>query len=116
MSEHLNIEYIEYYKNLRKNYVNDIERKLKDVFKSTIVYKIRAVASADQESKLGADLDLRVNPSPKKPIYIQKLEFQRVKITRYRTGAHKLKIELNHRNPLYQEKIDYASVIALYKH
>ena len=48
-------------------------------------------ALSDLDSRLGTYLT--INPSLSKPAYQDKLEFQRVCISRYRTGSHNLKIE-----------------------
>ena len=40
-----------------------------------------------------------MNPSFAKPTYEEKLEFQRVTVSRYRTGAHNLMIEKGRRPP-----------------
>ena len=42
---------------------------------------------------------LEVNPTLTKPVYDDILEFQRIEKTRYRTGAHNLKIETGRRPP-----------------
>ena len=54
-------------------------------------------AEINENSKLGAYL--AVNPRLEKPRYNDKLEFQRVIITRYRCGAHNLLIEKGRRPP-----------------
>ena len=59
--------------------------------------KIRTAALHDEDSKLGTYL--MTNPRLAKPIYERKLEFQRVCITRYRTGSHNLRIEKDRRLP-----------------
>ena len=71
-------------------------KSLETAFKTTSERKIRAAADADTDSRLGAYL--LVNPTLVKPSYTDKMEFQRVCITRYRTGSHNLKIEAG-RNP-----------------
>ena len=58
--------------------------------KSTCERKIRAAAS-DADSRLGTYLV--INPSLSKPVFEDKLEFQRACISRYRTGSHDLHIE-----------------------
>ena len=54
-------------------------------------------AGTDDRSRLGAYL--MINPTLTKPIYDDKLEFQRVVISRYRCGAHNLMIEKGRRQP-----------------
>ena len=60
-------------------------------FKSSFERKIQGAAGGDGDSRLGTYL--LVNPTLVKPVYVEKMEFQRVCITRYRTGSHNLKIE-----------------------
>ena len=87
-----NCSFVKYYKNLEESYTNtdDCEKKLVDDFKTTYKTKIIA-ASNDRDSRLGTYLS--INPSLSKPEFKDKLEFQRVCISRYRTGSHNLKIE-----------------------
>ena len=49
------------------------------------------------DSKLGTYFS--INPNFTKPMYDGKLEFQRISITRYRTGSHNLRIEKDRRLP-----------------
>ena len=87
-----NCSFVKYYKNLEESYTNtdECEKKLVDDFKTTFETKITA-ASNDRDSRLGTYLS--INPSLSKPEFKDKLEFQRVCISRYRTGSHNLKIE-----------------------
>ena len=87
-----NCKYIKYYKHLQESYPSTLECKeqLTAEFKTTFENKIRASAG-DVDSRLGSYLV--VNPSLSKPLFSDKLEFQRVCISRYRTGSHDLKIE-----------------------
>ena len=42
---------------------------------------------------------MTINPDLRKPCFQDKLEFQRICISRYRTGSHNLLIEKGRRNP-----------------
>ena len=70
--------------------VEECEEKLVEVFKTSYENKIKHAAD-DRDSRLGTYLT--INPSLSKPEFDDKLEFQRVCISRYRTGSHNLKIE-----------------------
>ena len=87
-----NCNFIKYYKHLGERYPNIEEcgTALISDFKTSFETKVRA-ASTDLDSRLGTYLT--INPSLSKPAYQDKLEFQRVCISRYRTGSHNLKIE-----------------------
>ena len=87
-----NCKYVKYYKHLEESYPSTLECKeqLTAEFKTSFENKIRASAG-DVDSRLGTYLV--VNPSLSKPLFSNKLEFQRVCISRYRTGSHDLKIE-----------------------
>ena len=87
-----NCSYLKYYKELDEKYSNsdDCGKKMIEDFKSTYESKIRT-ASSDIDSRLGTYLT--INPSLSKPEFKEKLEFQRVCISRYRTGSHNLQIE-----------------------
>ena len=94
-----NTPYINFYKRLTDIYENPtncqkvmtqtIRRKMKD--------KITLATENDEDSKLGTYLS--INPSLDKPLYVGKLEFQRIIVTRYRTGSHNLRIERDRRIP-----------------
>ena len=62
-----------------------------------MIETIRTAAQQKVNSKLGTYM--LINPNFEKPTYIDKLEFQRVSITRYRTGSHNLMIEKGRRPP-----------------
>ena len=85
--------YIRYYKHLQQTFTTaaDCVASLKADFESSLQRKIRAAANEDSDSRLGTYL--LVNPTLVKPSYVEKMEFQRVCVTRYRTGSHNLKIE-----------------------
>ena len=85
--------YIKYYKQITQQYTN--AEKYAEEFgrnlKSTRESKIRAAAAADEASRLGTYFT--INPTLCQPNFDGKLEFQRVLITKYRTGSHNLRIE-----------------------
>ena len=86
-------KYIKHYKHLVQKYTDpdkctDI---LSNEFRNTFVAKIRSTADLDINSRLGTYA--YINPSLTQPSFENKLEFQRVIITRYRTGSHNLRIE-----------------------
>ena len=85
--------YVKYYKSLLHDYENpnNCTNVMKDDFLNTCHTKIRNAAAVDGDSRLGAYL--RVNPLLSNPTIDGKLEFQRVCITRYRTGSHNLRVE-----------------------
>ena len=85
--------YIRYYNQLQHRYtsVDNCANLLNNNFKSTYESKIRTTAMNDSNSRLGTYLT--INPTLSKPSYVNKLEFQRVMVTRYRTGSHNLRIE-----------------------
>ena len=85
--------YIRYYKQLQQTFTTPGEcvESMKATFKTTFEGKIRAAADDDSDSRLGAYF--LVNPALVKPTYNEKMEFQRVCVSRYRTGSHNLKIE-----------------------
>ena len=85
--------YITYYKNLQQTYTDTkmCDKTLKEELKAKRKDTIENAARLDENSKLGSYL--QVNPTLEKPIYDNKLEFQRVCVTRYRTGSHNLAVE-----------------------
>ena len=91
--------FIKYYQELEQQYAtpNDCMKLMKEEFLKTTQESIQTSATSDENSKLGAYLT--VNPSLNKPTYDNKLEFQRVNITRYRCGSHNLMIEKGRRPP-----------------
>ena len=94
-----NTAYVKFYKNLATTFTETKKcvNILKNTFKTRFDSKIRDSARDDEDSKLGAYL--LVNPTLSKPLFEDKLEFQRVLITRYRTGSHNLRIEKDRRFP-----------------
>ena len=91
--------YITYFKNLANTYTNtkNCSDTMKNYHKSFIKEKIENAARSDPDSKLGTYF--LVNPELKAPVFDKKFEFQRVLITRYRTGSHNLRIEKDRRLP-----------------
>ena len=91
-------DYIKHYKQLQQTFttVEQCVESLETAFKTSSERKLRAAAEADADSRLGTYI--LVNPTLVKPSYTDKMEFQRVCVTRYRTGSHNLKIEAG-RNP-----------------
>ena len=87
-----NTKYIKHYKQLDQLYTNaeKCAETLINKFKTTRETSIRSAAT-DSNSRLGTYL--YINPSICKPTFVNKLEFQRVFITRYRCGSHNLRIE-----------------------
>ena len=98
-------EYVKYYRNLINIYTDSktCNDTLRDNFKNKFSTKIREAATADVDSKLGTYL--AINPTLSKPVYEGKHEFQRVVITRYRTGSHNLRVEKDRRIP-YSKRED----------
>ena len=94
-----NTAYIKFYKNLLCSFINPATcvNTLKNGFRSKFEVKIRTAAEHDEDSKLGTYL--LVNPSLMNPVQEGKLEFQRVCVTRYRTGSHNLRIEKDRKLP-----------------
>ena len=85
--------YLDHYKSLLRIHTNPYicENALKREFKIKTEEKIREAVDREEDSKLGTYF--MINPNLKKPTYNDKLEFQRICITRYRTGSHNLLIE-----------------------
>ena len=86
-------QYIKYYKQLHQTFtdIDECDRIMTRDVKSTLEAKIRTASANDRDSRLGTYLT--INPALSKPSYPEKLEFQRVCVTRYRSGSHNLRIE-----------------------
>ena len=69
---------------------------MKDAIKTIRDQTIRESSARDKNSKLGTYF--QVNPTLQKPTFNDKIEFQRICITRYRTGSHNLAIEKGRMN------------------
>ena len=93
IANHNNISYTNYYINLETLYTDTTNcwNILKEQHQTKCNQAIRNAFQIDEYSKLGSYL--HVNPSLTNPKYDGKPEFQRVCITRYRTGSSNLSIE-----------------------
>ena len=91
--------YVKYYRNLENTYpdIKACNDSLQENFKNKFMTKIHEAAREDSDSRLGTYLE--INPLLSKPEYSEKHEFQRIIITRYRTGSHNLRIEKDRRLP-----------------
>ena len=99
IAENEELPYIIYYKNLQREY-NDKERckqSIEQDFRTKFEEKIREKYNSDADSRLGSYLQM--NPDLQKPMYDNIIEFERVIMTRYRTGSHNLRIETGRRQP-----------------
>ena len=87
-----NCSYIKYYQHLENSYssIGECKDRLTNELRTACISKIRAAAN-DADSRLGTYL--AINPSLSKPVFENKMEFQRTCISRYRTGSHDLYIE-----------------------
>ena len=87
--------YLQNYEKLQADYENTeaCEEALTQDFHDTCSTKIRQKAEEDNDSRFG--VYLQVNPELDYPShnYAHNPEFERVLITRYRSGSHNLKIE-----------------------
>ena len=94
-----NTNYVKHYKNLLHQHIyptSCISTMKKETF-DTFTRKIQEAARNDPDSKLGSYF--LVNPQFVTPSLTNKLEFQRICITRYRTGSHNLRVERDRRLP-----------------
>ena len=98
-AEELNVDFIMHYKSLQERYgdTESCEKQLKDEIIAEYKHKIESAFAEDCDSKLGSYY--QVNPNLDSPNFDGKLEFQRICITRYRTGSHNLRIETGRKNP-----------------
>ena len=90
----MNIRYLKYYKNLDTTYTTptECENILSNEFRASNRAKITTKANDDPDSRLG--VYLLVNPNLVAPTQRDGiLEFERVLLTRYRSGSHNLRIE-----------------------
>ena len=90
----LNLSYLNHYIKLEDNFTSPLAcaTSLKEKFQADSITKIREKSNGDNESRLGTYL--LVNPQLVTSSYIPNiLEFERVMITRYRSGSHNLRIE-----------------------
>ena len=92
--EDLNIGYIKYYKNLSDKFTtpSDCRQSLSAIHVENTRSKIRRLSDDDPDSRSG--VYLRVNPELTTPTYDSSLlEFDRISVSRYRSGSHMLKVE-----------------------
>ena len=78
---------------------------LKREFRNTIEEKIKSTAENDIDPRMGTYLE--INPQLCEHKYEGLLEYERVCITRYRTGSHNLKIETGRWNIPVRRKVTY---------
>ena len=92
-------DYIKYYNSLINTYgdTKTCIDQMKTKYRNSMKEKIENAATLDPDSKLGTYL--LVNPELKTPEFNLKFEFQRIVVTRYRTGSHNLRIEKDRRFP-----------------
>ena len=100
------IPYVMYYKRLAETYHNsskECNSMLKEQYSLSWATRIDQCASDDNESKLG--VYKQVNPKFE-PYTTEQLvpEFERIHITRYRTGSHNLQIEKGRHNRTPREQ------------
>ena len=91
----LNLPYLLYYTNLEQTYITpkNLEDVLSNEFRASNATKIHTKSNNDTESRLGVYLQVNPNLTPPS-IRNDILEFERVLLTRYRSGSHNLKIEV----------------------
>ena len=90
----MNLRYLQYYKHLETTYKTPIEceNTLSNEFRAANRTKITTKANNDPDSRLG--VYMLVNPHLSAPTQCNDiLEFERVLLTRYRSGSHNLRIE-----------------------
>ena len=99
------IPYIRYYKKLVDTYVsgNACKTKLQQQFRSTWTTRIEQCSLRDNENKLG--VYKQINPDLVPCTYEQPVpEFERIHITRFRTGSHNLYIEKGRHSRIPRER------------
>ena len=94
-----NTDYMKHYRKLERDFVDPetCHSSLTSTFRNTFTEKIEEAARLDEDSRLGTYIT--VNPTLSKPAYENVFEFQRVLITRYRTGSHNLRVEKDRQIP-----------------
>ena len=93
VAERNNVSYLQYYKDLTESFETPeacVNASKTEVW-SSIEGKFRLTARNDIDSKLGTYFAL--NPLLVEPRYVGVFEFERICMTRYRTGSHNLRIE-----------------------
>ena len=94
LGQELSIPYIQHYTILKADFrtPHECTNTLSQRFHNDVAEKIRKKANEDDESRLG--VYLRVNPLLVYPLESPyRFEFERIAITRYRTGSHNLRVE-----------------------
>ena len=93
-AKEVRLPYLQYYERLQADYENTAacENILTQDFHNTCATKIHQKAG-DENSRFGVYLQVNPNLEPPSQNYLDNPEFERVVITRYRSGSHNLKIE-----------------------
>ena len=108
-----NIPYIRYYKSLVNTHGNHkaCKAQLRQQFREKWTSRIEHCSSVDQDSKLG--VYKQINPDLQQNTYVQAIpEFERIQITRFRTGSHKVNIEKGrHRGKQRENRPAHAKVV-----
>ena len=92
--QRINLQYLNYYEKLEADFNNPgaCQKTLTQTARHAIMTKIRTKSSNDNDSRLGVYLQVNTQLTPPKQ-HSNILEFERVIISRYRSGSHNLKIE-----------------------
>ena len=101
-----NIPYVKHYINLHKNFANECEcfNYYDNLAKSSSEVKVRSCAN-DDGSILGTYVS--INPDLNSPEYYREYtlsEYNRIIITKYRVGAHRLRIQTGRYDSLSRDK------------
>ena len=93
--QRIRLPYLQYYEKLQTEFedTDACEEVLTQRFHTMCMTKIRQKAEEDANSRLGVYLQVNPQLEPPSHNYAYNLEFERVLITRYRSGSHKLRIE-----------------------
>jgi hypothetical protein len=95
LGQQLKLPFLMYYEKLQADFnePNTCEETLQQTFHNDCTQKIRQKAEEDENSRLG--VYLQVNPQLEHPAHNDTYnpEFERILVTRYRSGSHNLKIE-----------------------
>ena len=89
------LPYLQYYQHLQEIFADTeaCEQSLTQRIHDECMIKIRQKAGEDENSRLGVYFQVNPELEPPPHNYKYNLEFERVLITRYRSGSHNLKIE-----------------------
>ena len=101
--QRIRLPYLMYYEKLQADFedLESCQETLTQNFRDDCMTKIRQKAADDENSRFG--VYLQVNPQLETPAhnYAYNPEFERILVTRYRSGSHNLKIEAGRlRNPI----------------